>query len=100
MKVTWIKYIYERKLISRTKKFAIRIIRLVKSLPEKDKVSDVIGRQILRSGTAIGANYRSALRGRSDKDFLSRITIAEEEADETILAWVIDRSRYCYRKKT
>jgi len=56
-------------LISRTKKFAIRIIRLVKSLPEKDKVSDVIGRQILRSGTAIGANYRSALRGRSDKHF-------------------------------
>lgn len=73
-------------LISRTKKFAIRIIRLVKSLPEKDKVFDVIVRQILRSGTAIGANYRSALRGRSDKDFLSRITIAEEEADETILA--------------
>ena len=52
----------------------------VQSLPEKDKVSDVLGKQILRSGTSIGANYRSALRGRSDKDFLSRISIAEEEA--------------------
>jgi four helix bundle protein len=71
-------------LANRTKKFALRIIKLVKSLPEKDKVADVIGKQILRSGTSIGANYRSALRGRSDKDFLSRITIAEEEADETI----------------
>ncbi len=63
-------------LRSRTKKFAIRIITLVRSLPEKDKVAEVIGRQILRSGTSIGANYRSALRGRSDKDFLSGITIA------------------------
>ena len=73
-----------KELVDRTKRFAIRIVKLVQSLPEKDKVSDVLGKQVLRSGTSIGANYRSALRGRSDKDFLSRISIAEEEADETI----------------
>ena len=73
-----------KELVERTKKFAIRIIKLVQSLPEKDKVSEVLGRQVLMSGTSVGANYRSALRGRSEKDFLSRIAIAEEEADETI----------------
>ena len=71
-------------LVTRTKQFAIRIIKLVQSLPQSDKVADVLGKQVLRSGTSIGANYRSALRGRSDKDFLSRLSIAEEEADETI----------------
>lgn len=73
-----------KELVERTKKFALRIIKLVQSLPEKDKVSEVLGRQVLRSGPSVGANYRSALRGRSEKDFLSRIAIAEEEADETI----------------
>ena len=73
-----------KELVERTKKFAIRIIKLVQSLPEKDKVSEVLGRQVLRSGTSLGANYRSALRGRSEKDFLSRMAIAEEEGDETI----------------
>ncbi len=73
-----------KELVDRTKRFAIRIVKLVQSLPEKDKVADVLGKQVLRSGTSVGANYRSALRGRSDKDFLSRIAIAEEEADETI----------------
>jgi len=47
-------------------------------------VSEVLGKQVLRSGTSVGANYRSALRGRSSKDFLSRISIAEEEADGTV----------------
>ena len=71
-------------LIKRTKQFAVRINKLVQSLPERDKVADDLGKQVLRSGTSVGANYTSALRGRSDKDFLSRISIAEEEADETI----------------
>lgn len=73
-----------KELVERTKKFAIRIIKLVQHLPEKEKVSEVLGKQVLRSGTSVGANYRSALRGRSEKDFLSRISIAEEEADETV----------------
>lgn len=48
-----------------------------------NKASDVIGKQILRSATSIGANYRSACKARSKADFISKITIVEEEADET-----------------
>ncbi len=66
----------------RTKKFALRIIKLVQSLP-KDRVSEVIGKQLLRSGTSVGANYRAACRARSQADFISKITIVEEEADES-----------------
>jgi four helix bundle protein len=71
-------------LIARTKSFAVRIIKFIQVLPANDKVAQILGNQLLRSATSIGANYRSALRGRSDKDFISRIGIAEEEADETI----------------
>ena len=67
----------------RTKKFALRIIKLVESLP-KEKITDVIGRQLLRAGTSVGANYRAACRGRSKADFISKIGIVEEEADESI----------------
>lgn len=93
-------------LVTRTKQFAIRVIKLVQSLPEKNKVADVLGRQVLRSGTAIGANYRSALRGRSDKDFLSRISIAEEKADETVYwlellieAGLVSEEKLCFLLK-
>ena len=67
----------------RTKKFALRIIKLVESLP-KEKITDVIGRQLLRAGTSVGANYRAACRGRSKADFISKMGIVEEEADESI----------------
>jgi len=66
----------------RTKKFALRVIKLYRSLP-KDKDAQVLGHQMLRSGTSVGANYRAACRARSQADFLSKITIVEEEADET-----------------
>jgi four helix bundle protein len=66
----------------RTKKFALRIIKLVESLP-KSKIGDVIGHQLLRSATSVGANYRAACRARSQADFISKITIVEEEADES-----------------
>lgn len=66
----------------RTKNFALRIIKLVQSLP-KSKVGDVIGHQLLRSATSVGANYRAACRARSQADFISKITIVEEEADES-----------------
>ena len=69
-------------LKERTREFSLCVIRLVESLP-KSKTSDVLGRQLLRSGTSVGANYRSACRSRSTLDFISRITIAEEEADES-----------------
>src|SRR5438045_2837473 len=69
-------------LKKRTKQFALRIIKLYRNLPP-GKDSNVIGYQLLRCGTSVGANYRSACRGRSQADFISKITIVEEEADES-----------------
>jgi four helix bundle protein len=69
-------------LKQRTKAFALRIIRLVESLP-RGKITDVIGKQLLRSGTSIGANYRSACRAKSTADFISKMGTVEEEADES-----------------
>lgn len=66
----------------RTKQFALRVIRLVTSLP-KGKVADVLGHQLLKSGTSVGANYRAACRARSRKDFCSKLGIVEEESDES-----------------
>ena len=67
----------------RTKRFALRIIRLVESLP-KEQTSDVIGRQLLRSSTSVGANYRAACRAKSTADFISKMGTVEEEADESL----------------
>jgi len=66
----------------RTKAFAIRIIRLVEALPNSP-TARVIGNQLLRSGTSVGANYRAACRARSQADFVSKIGVVEEEADES-----------------
>jgi len=65
----------------RTKQFALRVIKLVESLPP-DTTSNVIGRQLLRSGTSVGANYRAACRSKSSADFISKMGTVEEEADE------------------
>ncbi len=70
-------------LAERTKQFALRIIKLVASLP-KTPEANVIGYQIMKSGTSIGANYREAKRARSKADFIAKIGICEQEADETI----------------
>jgi four helix bundle protein len=67
----------------RTKSFAIKIVRLFETLPQKGP-ANVIGRQVLRSGTAVGANYRSACRAKSIADFISKMGIVEEEIDETL----------------
>jgi four helix bundle protein len=66
----------------RTKKFALRVIRLVDSLPNR-RSARVMGDQLLRSGTSVGANYRAACRARSRKEFCSKLGIVEEEADES-----------------
>jgi len=68
---------------NRTKKFALRIIRLVESLGNI-KTASVIGRQLLRSGTSVGANYRAACRARSRAEFVSKMGIVEEECDESL----------------
>ena len=69
-------------LANRTKQFAVRIVRLSAALPSTREV-DVVGRQVLRSGTSVGANYREARRARSKADFVSKIGVCEQEADET-----------------
>ena len=73
----------EKDLKQRTKEFALRIIRLVEALP-RGRTADVIGGQLLRSGTSVGSNYRSACRARSTADFISKMGIVEEEADESL----------------
>jgi four helix bundle protein len=70
-------------LKDRTQQFALDIIALVDSLPKR-RVADVIGNQLVRSGTSVGANYRAACRAKSPADFISKMGTVEEEADETI----------------
>lgn len=70
-------------LTARTKSFALRVIRLVDSLPQTGSAG-VIGRQLLRSGTSVGANYRAACRARSKREFVAKLGIVEEECDESI----------------
>ncbi|MBU1424051.1 MAG: four helix bundle protein [Gammaproteobacteria bacterium] len=70
-------------LKQRTKGFALQIIVLVDSLPV-GRTAEVIGRQLLRSGTSVGANYRAACRAKSAADFIAKMGIVEEEADECI----------------
>ena len=71
----------EQQFKDRTKCVALRLIRVVESLPST-KIAEVIGRQLLRSGTSVGANYRAACRGKSAADVLAKLAIVEEEADE------------------
>jgi len=70
-------------LKDRTKKFALRVIRLCESLP-KGKTANVIGGQLLRCGTSVGANYRAACRARSPAEFIAKMGIVEEECDESL----------------
>ncbi len=71
-------------LPDRTKQFARRIIRLYCALPKANTVAQVLGKQVLRSGTSVGANYREAHRGRSKAEFISKIGDCLKEADETL----------------
>ena len=71
----------ERELKQRTKHFSLRVIKLVGALP-KTVEGRAIGNQLVRSGTSVGANYRAACRGRSKAEFISRLGVVEEEADQ------------------
>jgi four helix bundle protein len=73
----------EQEFKDRTKEIALRVIKLVDSLPNSNS-SQVIGKQLLRSGTSIGANYRAACRGKSTADVIHKLSIVEEEADESL----------------
>ena len=72
----------EQAFKQRTKQLALRVIELTEMLP-RSRTSEVIARQLLRSGTSVGANYRAACRGKSTADVLVKLAIVEEEADET-----------------
>jgi len=72
----------QKDLKVRTKAFALRIIRLYSSLP-KTTEAQVIGKQVLRSGTSVGAHYHEAQRAKSDADFINKIEGALQELDET-----------------
>ena len=84
-------------LKQRTKLFALKVITFVEGLPKK-RTAAIIGRQLLRSGTSAGANYRSACRARSTADFIAKMGIVEEEIDESIYwmellieSWIINK---------
>ena len=67
----------------RTKQYALRIVRMYTALP-KSTEAQVLGQQVLRSGTSVAANYREASRARSDAEFISKLGIVEQELDETM----------------
>ena len=73
----------EAEFKDRTLRAALRIIRLVEVLP-RTRTGEVIGRQVLRSGTSVGANYRAACRAVSTADMISKLGDVEEESDETL----------------
>src|SRR6266571_3577368 len=73
----------EKDLKPRTKAFALRVIRMYSKLTKNDTVAQVLGKQVLRSGTSVGANYREASRGRSKAEFTCKIGDCLKEIDET-----------------
>ena len=70
-------------LRKRTKEFALRIVNLFRALP-RSRVAQVMGTQLLRSGTSVAANYRAVCRARSKAEFVAKIGVVVEEADETV----------------
>jgi len=84
---------YRTELKQRTKQFTLRVIKLFQSLP-KTQEAQIIGKQLFRAATSVGANYRAACRARSNAEFHSKISIVIEEADETMfwleLLWEAD----------
>jgi four helix bundle protein len=71
-----------KELSERTMSFALRVLKMTDALP-KTVAGRAVAAQIVRSGTSVAANYRAALRGKSRADFINKITIVLEEADET-----------------
>lgn len=67
----------------RTKKYALRVIKAVQALPN-NRVANVLGSQLLRAGTSVGANYRAVCRAKSTADFVNKLKIVEEECDESL----------------
>jgi four helix bundle protein len=77
-------YQFGEEMKKRTKAFAVRIIKFYKQLPRTDEAR-VLGRQVLRSGTSVAANYRAVCRAKSQADFISKMGTVVEESDESLL---------------
>jgi len=77
---------FAKQMQSRTKSFAVRVIRMFQRLPKTDEAR-ILGKQVLRSGTSVAANYRAACRSKSRSDFISKLGTTVEEVDETLL-WI------------
>ena len=71
-----------QELKKRTFQFGVRVITAVEALP-KSQTGQILGRQLLRAGTSVGANYRAAARARSQADFVAKLGVVEEECDES-----------------
>src|SRR5262245_36519229 len=75
---------FARQMQGRTKAFAVRIIGMFQRLPKTEEAR-ILGKQVLRSGTSVAANYRAACRSKSRADFISKLGTTVEEVDETLL---------------
>jgi len=73
----------DQQLRHRTKQLALRVLKMAEALP-RTRSADIIGRQIIRSATSVGANYRASVRAKSTADLINKLKIVEEEADETL----------------
>ena len=83
--VEW-RHMKHQNLQDRTRKFALQVIKFTENL-KRDETSKIMGRQLLRSGTSVGANYRAACRSKSKPDFISKMKTVLEEADESAF-WI------------
>ncbi len=77
---------FEQDLKERMKRLGVHAIRIVEGLP-RSQSAEIVGKQLIRCATSVGANYRAACRARSKADFIGKLAIAEEESDETMY-WV------------
>ena len=89
---------FATKMQRRTKTFAVQIVKFFGTLPKTDEAL-VVGRQLLRSGTSIAANYRAVCRAKSDADFISKMGTVVEETDETLL-WLelLEETEICAKR--
>ena len=78
----------QARLLARTRAFALAVVAVVEDLP-RGRTGDVIGMQLLRAGTSVGANYRAACRARSRKEFMAKMGIVEEDGRIAILAGTV-----------
>jgi four helix bundle protein len=81
--IDWVSIVNEKVFKTRTKALALRVIKLVEALP-RTTTADLIGKQLLRSATSVGANYRAACRSKSTADMIAKLSIVEEEGDESL----------------